>query len=136
MGASSCLITVRGPTHRDQAAEQCCGRFSCYGVADCGYGQSTALEEALWTADVPYVLALRPSTVTWAPINQLPSPEEAARGLRWRGPAKPGGTPIQRTFRDGHTETWWAADLMLPGYALIDRSASSSPRPIPSRSRR
>jgi hypothetical protein len=63
------------------------------------------------------VLALRPSRGTWAPIDQLHTPEEAARALRWRGPAKPGGwTPIQRAFRDGHTETWWAADLTLGGY--------------------
>ncbi len=86
-------------------------------VADCGYGESTALEEALWTADVPYVLALRPSKGTWAPIDQLHTPEEAARAVRWRGPADPGGwTPIERTFRDRHTETWWATDLTLGGY--------------------
>lgn len=86
-------------------------------VADCGYGESTALEEALWTADLPYVLALRPSKGTWAPINAVHTPEEAARAVRWHGPAKPGGwAPIERTFRDGHTETWWAADLTLGGY--------------------
>ena len=86
-------------------------------VADCTYGESTAFEEALWSAELPYVLALRPSKGTWAPIDDLHTPEEAARALRWRGPAKPGEwTPIRRTFRDGHTETWWAADLRLGGY--------------------
>jgi hypothetical protein len=50
-------------------------------------------------------------------MEQPHSPEEAARAVPWRGPAKPGGgTPIERTFRDGHTETWWAADLSLGGY--------------------
>jgi SRSO17 transposase len=86
-------------------------------VADCTYGESTAFEEALWSAELPYVLALRPSKGTWAPLYDLHTPEEAARALRWRGPAKPGEwTPIRRTFRDGHTETWWAADLRLGGY--------------------
>ena len=86
-------------------------------VADCGYGENTALEEALWKADLPYVLALKPSRGTWARIDQPHTPEEAARALRWRGPAKAGGwTPIERTFRDGHTEMWWAADLTLGGY--------------------
>jgi SRSO17 transposase len=86
-------------------------------VADCGYGESTVLEEALWTAELPYVLALRPSKGTWAPADQPHSPAEAARRLRWGGPAAPGDwTPVERTFRDGHTETWWAADLTLGGY--------------------
>ena len=86
-------------------------------VADCGYGESTALEEALWTAEVPYVLALRPSKGTWAAADQPHSPAEAAQALHWRGPEEPGDwTPIERTFRDGHTETWWAAELTLAGY--------------------
>jgi SRSO17 transposase len=86
-------------------------------VADCGYGEGTALEEALWTADIPYVLALRPSKGSWAPMGHPHTPEDAARALPWQGPAKPGGwIPIERTFRDGHTETWWAADLTFGGY--------------------
>jgi SRSO17 transposase len=86
-------------------------------VADCAYGESTVFEEGLWAAKLPYVLALRPSKGTWAPMDDLHTPEEAARALRWKGPAKPGEwTPIRRTFRDGHTETWWAADLRLGGY--------------------
>ncbi|WP_369394544.1 hypothetical protein AB5J72_48735 [Streptomyces sp. CG1] len=24
--------------------------------------------------------------------------------------------PVERHFRDGHTETWWAADARLSGY--------------------
>ncbi len=86
-------------------------------VADCGYGESPTLEEALVTAEVPFVLALRPSTGTWAPGDQPHTPEDAARALRWGGPEQPGDwTRVQRTFRDGHTETWWAADLTLGGY--------------------
>ena len=39
---------------------------------------------------------------------------DAARALAWRGPEDPGDwTPVTRTFRDGHTETWRAADATL-----------------------
>jgi hypothetical protein len=35
----------------------------------------------------------------------------------WTSAAEPGGwTAVERRFRDGHTETWWAADLELAGY--------------------
>jgi hypothetical protein len=40
---------------------------------------------------------------------------EAAQQLAWGGPERPGAwTPVTRTFRDGRTETWWAADAPLP----------------------
>ena len=105
-------------------------------VADCAHGESTALEEALWTAEVPFVLALRPSKGTWAPAEQPHTPEEAARVLRWGGPTEPGDwTPLERTFRDGHTETWWAAELTLGGYGPDRRVrlivATSDPATLP-----
>jgi hypothetical protein len=38
----------------------------------------------------------------------------AARALAWHGPDDPGDwQPVTRTFRDGHTETWFAADAAL-----------------------
>jgi hypothetical protein len=34
--------------------------------------------------------------------------------LAWDGPDEPGGwQAVTRAFRDGHTETWWAADATL-----------------------
>jgi len=34
----------------------------------------------------------------------------------WDSPRRPGGwTAVVRRFRDGHRETWWAADLRLIG---------------------
>jgi hypothetical protein len=45
------------------------------------------------------------------------TPEDAARRLRWDGPTNKGDwTAVERRFRDGHIETWWAADLTLAGY--------------------
>jgi hypothetical protein len=39
---------------------------------------------------------------------------DAARALAWDGPDDPGDwTPVTRTFRDGHTETWRAAGATL-----------------------
>jgi DDE superfamily endonuclease len=83
-------------------------------VADCAYGDSDAFLDALGRAGRPYVLALKPSRGTWAPIDQPHTALEAAEELRWGGADDPGDwTPIERQFRDGHTETWWAAEVHL-----------------------
>jgi DDE superfamily endonuclease len=86
-------------------------------VADCAYGENVTFEAGLWAAGLPYVLSLKPSKGTWARAGEVHTPEEAAWRLRWRGPAEPGDwTAVERRFRDGHTETWWAADLTFSGY--------------------
>jgi hypothetical protein len=86
-------------------------------VADCSYGESAAFAGALWGARLPYVLAVRPSRGTWGPEDAAHTPEDAAREVPWTSAAEPGGwTAVERRFRDGHTETWWAADLELAGY--------------------
>src|SRR6266516_446273 len=42
------------------------------------------------------------------------TPVDAARALAWDGPGDPGDwQPVTRAFRDGHTETWYAADATL-----------------------
>jgi SRSO17 transposase len=105
-------------------------------VADCGYGDSAAFEGALWEAGVPYVVGLKPSKGTWAPEEDPHTPQEAAQRLGWHGRDDPQDwTPVVRRFRDGHTETWWAAELTLGGYGP-DRStrlvvATSDPATLP-----
>jgi len=108
-------------------------------VADSFYGDNLGFEEALLAAGVPFVLALRPSKGTWAPIEAAHTPEDAARLLRWSGPRKPRSpgdwTRVRRRFRDGHTETWWAADARLAGYGP-DRTvrlvaATTDPKTLP-----
>jgi DDE superfamily endonuclease len=65
----------------------------------------------------PWVLALRPSRGIWAREADPHTPVEAAQALAWGGPAHPGDwTPVTRTFRDGHSERWWAADAQLGGW--------------------
>jgi hypothetical protein len=86
-------------------------------VADCAYGDNAGFTEALLAAGVPFVLALKPRKGTWAPAEQAHTPTEAAAELGWRGASRPGQwRRIQRRFRDGHTETWWAADATLGGW--------------------
>jgi DDE superfamily endonuclease len=86
-------------------------------VADCAYGDNPGFTQALGAAGVRFVLALKPRKGTWAPADQAHSPAEAARELGWGGPSRPGRwRRVQRRFRDGHTETWWAADAQLGGW--------------------
>jgi hypothetical protein len=86
-------------------------------VADCAYGDNPGFTQALGVAEVPFVLALKPRKGTWAPADQAHTPTEAAGELGWRGPNRPGRWQrVQRRFRDGHTQTWWAGDAALGGW--------------------
>jgi SRSO17 transposase len=86
-------------------------------VADCTYGESAAFEGALREANLPYVLALKPSKVRGAAEEEFRTLKAAAQARRWNGPDDPQDwTPVVRRFRDGHTETWWAAELTVAGY--------------------
>ncbi len=84
-------------------------------VADCFYGDNDGFTEALGRVGVAYVLAVKPRKGVWAPEDEAHTPVEAARELAWSGPEQPGDwTKVTRRFRDGHTQTWWAADASLP----------------------
>jgi hypothetical protein len=84
-------------------------------VADCFYGDNEGFTQALDTAGVAYVLAVKPRKGAWAPADQAHTPQEAAQQLAWASPEEPGDwTKVTRRFRDGHTQTWWAADAALP----------------------
>ena len=59
-------------------------------------------------------MALKPRHGKWAYGADAFTPADAARVLAWRGPDDPGDwRPVTRTFRDGHAETWHAADATL-----------------------
>ncbi len=84
-------------------------------VADCFYGDNEGFTQALGRVGVAYVLAVKPRKGVWAPADAAHTPREAAAELAWTSPEEPGDwTPVTRRFRDGHTETWWAADASLP----------------------
>src|SRR5689334_24951190 len=86
-------------------------------VADSAYGDQDGFRAGLAEAGLPFVMALRPHRGTWARAAEAHTPVEAARALAWDGPDDPGDwTPVTRTFRDGHAETWWAAEASLGGW--------------------
>ncbi len=87
-------------------------------VADSVYGESPNFEGELWKAKIPYVLSLRPHKGRWAEEEAAHTPEEAAQRLEWNGPEDPGEwRAIVRSFRDGHEQRWWAAEVeTLIGY--------------------
>jgi DDE superfamily endonuclease len=97
-----------------QAAQQAKIPFRAV-VADCFYGDNEGFVQALGHARVAFVLAVKPRKGVWAPADEVHTPREAAAELAWAGPEQPGDwTKVTRRFRDGHTETWWAADAALP----------------------
>jgi hypothetical protein len=86
-------------------------------VADSAYGDQDGFRGELAGAGLPFVMALRPRRGTWARAADAHTPVEAARALAWGGPDDPGDwQPVTRRFRDGHAETWYAADAKLGGW--------------------
>ena len=83
-------------------------------AADSAYGDQDGFRGELSEAGLPFVMALRPRRGIWARAEDAHTPVDAARALAWNGPEDPGDWhPVVRTFRDGHTETWYAADAAL-----------------------
>jgi hypothetical protein len=86
-------------------------------AADSAYGDQDGFRGELADAGLPFVMALRPRRGIWARAADAHTPVDAARALAWGGPDDPGDwTPVTRRFRDGHTETWYAADARLGGW--------------------
>jgi DDE superfamily endonuclease len=86
-------------------------------VADSAYGDQDGFRAELAEAGLPFVMALRPRRGIWARAADAHTPVDAARALAWGGPDDPGDwQPVTRTFRDGHAETWYAADATLGGW--------------------
>ena len=86
-------------------------------VADCAYGDQDGFRGELAEAGLPFVMALWPRRGTWARAADAHTPVEAARAVAWGGPDDPGDwTAVRRTFRDGRTDIWWAADARLGGW--------------------
>jgi DDE superfamily endonuclease len=110
-------------------------------VAGCAYGDQDGFRAELAGAGLPFVMALRPRRGTWARAEDAHTPADAARALAWDGPGDPGGwRPVSRTFRDGHAETWWAADAALgawgPDGARRLVAATADPATLPDKATR
>jgi SRSO17 transposase len=105
-------------------------------VADSLYGESLTFREELLQSQIGCVLALRPSHAWWALLDQLHSLQEAAAGARWDGPDAPGDWQrVERSFRDGHTDTWWALEIEAGPYSPQRREravvATTDPAMLP-----
>lgn len=88
-------------------------------VADCLYGEHRGFTGGLTQRGVPYVVALKPSHAWWAPAAAIGAVWEVAAHGGWVSPAQPGAwVPVERTFRDGHTTTWWALEGEAGPYGL------------------
>ncbi|MCA1719500.1 MAG: IS701 family transposase [Actinobacteria bacterium] len=80
-------------------------------VADILYGEHRKFKEGLENRGIPYVLAIKPSYAWYRPIGEPGSVEEIAWIAPWKGDDDPGEwVKLERTFRDGHTEQWWALE--------------------------
>jgi hypothetical protein len=86
-------------------------------VADCFYGEDRRVQQGIRELGKGYVLGLKPSHAWWHPIGSIGSLQEAAEAAGWQSPAAPGEwVPIERSFRDGHLETWWALEVTIGPY--------------------
>jgi SRSO17 transposase len=80
-------------------------------VADILYGEHRKLKEGLENAGIPYVLAIKPSYAWYRPVGEPGTVEEVAYLAPWDSPEDPGEwVRLERTFRDGRAEQWWALE--------------------------
>jgi hypothetical protein len=104
--------------------------------ADSAYGDQDGFRSELAEAGLPFVMALKPRRGTWAYGPDAHTPVDAARALAWHGPDDPGDwQPVTRIYRDGHAQTWYAADATLgwwgPDGARRLVAATADPATLP-----
>ena len=106
-------------------------------VGDILYGEHRKFKEGLEDRQIPYVLALKPSHAWWHRVEELGWVEGVALASYWNGPEDPGEwVELERCFRDGHTEVWWALEAECAPYGPEKRSrlvvATTDPATLPS----
>jgi hypothetical protein len=99
----------------DQALAQ---QWPCRAVvADCLYGEHHGFTGGLTQRGVPYVVALKPSHSWWALAEDVGAVWEVAAHGDGEGPERPGAwVAVERGFRDGHADTWWALEGVAGPY--------------------
>jgi hypothetical protein len=86
-------------------------------VADSFYGEDREFKRSLGKLGVGYVLALKKSHSWWHLEGTIGALWQAAEAAGWKGPEEPGDwTKVVRTFRDGHSEEWWALEVEAGPY--------------------
>ena len=89
---------------------------SCFRAVAAGSacGDQDGFRAGLAGAGLPFVTALKPRRGTRARGENARTPVDAARELAWGGPDDPGDwQAVTRASRDGHAETWYAAEAAL-----------------------
>ena len=79
-------------------------------VADSLYGEDRGFRRGLAEREIGYVLALRPSHAWRHREEDVGCVEDVARGHRWSEKEPGSWVKVERSFRDGHTETWWSLE--------------------------
>ena len=107
-------------------------------VGDILYGEHREFKEGLEQKGIPYVLSLKPSHAWWHPIDEVGWVEGVAQGAYWNGPDDPGEwVELERRFRDGHTEAWWALEAECRAFSVEKDGrlvvATTDPATLPSR---
>ena len=86
-------------------------------VADSFYGEDLGLRNGLRALQKAYVLALKPSHNWWHSEGTPGSLKEVAQAAGWKSAAQPGQwVKVERTFRDGSKQTWWALEVKAGPY--------------------
>jgi SRSO17 transposase len=81
-------------------------------VAASFYGEDATVREYLHERGIGFVMALKPSHTRsgWHSQGEPGSLKEIAQG------PKQAWTAVERTFRDGHRERWWALEIEAGPY--------------------
>jgi SRSO17 transposase len=87
-------------------------------VADSFYGEHAGFLAGLEQLGVGYVVGLKPSHAWWHQAGTIGSLAEAAEAAGWLDADAPGDwRSVERTFRDGHREAWWALEVVAGPYS-------------------
>jgi SRSO17 transposase len=105
-------------------------------VADSFHGEDAGCRQTLHGLQVGYVLALKPSRTWWHQIGAVGALWQAAELAGWRKADAPGAwVAVERRFRDGHTERWWALEVEAgpygPARGLRAVVATTAPATLP-----
>ena len=86
-------------------------------VADAFYGENETFHLGLHRLQVGFVVALKRTHAWWRPIGEVGSLLEAAAAAPWHGSVEPGAWErVERRFRAGQTEDWWALEVRVQPY--------------------
>ncbi|MDQ5854406.1 MAG: transposase [Chloroflexota bacterium] len=108
-------------------------------VADSFYGEDEGFKAELRQLNVGYVLALKPSHAWLHWEGEIGALWQVAEGAGWQDADAPGAwVKVERTFRDGHVEVWWALEVAAGPYGPEQAQravvVTTDPKALPDRS--